>query len=300
MGQDTRSAVPSNVPAQRITDDEFRRFRDFLYRRTGLHFADGKRYFVDKRLLERMEATGCPSFQAYFALLRADPGPEVQLLINRFTVNETYFFREEHQFRTLVAELLPALTAHRPGAPIRIWSMPCATGEESYSIAIWLLEHWREVDRHEVEIIGSDIDTRTLDAAEAGYYGARALMRLSPDLVARYFEPVAVPPGSEAIYRIIGDLRQSVRFTRVNLVDPVATAAYRGFDIVFCRNLLIYFDDASRRLAAEALYDSLLPGGFLCLGHSESMGRISPLFETCRFPEAVVYRKPGAGAHGRS
>ena len=81
----------------------------------------------------------------------------------------------------------------------------------------------------------------------------------------------------------------------MNLVDPAEAASYRGFDIVFCRNLLIYFDDASRRLAAEALYDSLVPGGFLCLGHSESMGRISPLFETCRFPDAVVYRKPAEG-----
>ena len=295
-----RSRAPPGASVPRVSDDEFRRLRDFLYRRTGMHFADAKRYYVDKRLADRMAATGCASFQAYFARLRADTAGELQSLINAFTVNETYFIREEHQFRCMVSDLLPAIVARKqPGAPIRIWSVPCATGEESYSIAIWLLEHWPEVDRHEVEIVGSDIDTRTLQAAQAGLYGARSLMRLTPDLLARYFEEAGPQQvNGETARRIIPELRDSLRFTRVNLVDPAETAPYRGFDIVFCRNLLIYFDDASRRLAAEALYDSLLPGGFLCLGHSESMGRISPLFETCRFRDAVVYRKPAEGRRG--
>src|SRR4051794_20230002 len=132
--------APPGAAKPRITDDEFRRFRDFLYRRTGMHFAEGKRYYVDKRLEERINATNCTSFQSYFALLRSGTGGEMQRLINRFTVNETYFLREEHQFLCLVADLLPAVVARKPpDAPIRIWSVPCATGEETYSIAIWLL-----------------------------------------------------------------------------------------------------------------------------------------------------------------
>lgn len=282
----------------RITGDEFRRFRDFLYRHTGMHFPEGKRYYVDKRLAERIAATNSPSFQSYFALLRSGASNEMERLINRLTVNETYFLREEYQFRCLVADLLPAIAAHkRPDEGIRIWSLPCATGEETYSIAIWLLEHWAEVDRHEVEIIGSDIDTEVLRAAETGLYEARSLSRLSPALLARYFEPAGEGDDSGR-RRIIPALRDSVRFARVNLVNPAETAAGGEFDVVFCRNLLIYFDDASRRVAAENLYDCLAPGGYLCLGHSESMSRISSLFAVRRFPDAIVYQKPTAEGSG--
>jgi chemotaxis protein methyltransferase CheR len=272
-----------------ITDAEFLRFRDFFYRHTGIFFAENKRYYVDKRIEDRIAATDSPSFQSYFALLRAGQGgEEMKQLVSRFTVNETYFYREEHQFRCMSTSLLPAILAgRRRDRPIRIWSVPCSTGEEPYSIAMWLLENWPEVDRYDVEITGSDIDTDALRIAQAGTCGPRALMRLPSAVKARYFEQLA---GGH--WRLVHALRDSVQFTHVNLVDATQTAAYRGFDIVFCRNLLIYFDDASRRLAVENIYDCLAPGGFVCLGHSESMSRISPLFEVRRFPDAIVYQKP--------
>jgi chemotaxis protein methyltransferase CheR len=112
-------------------------------------------------------------------------------------------------------------------------------------------------------------------------------MRLSPDLIARYFHQL-----DDERWQILDDLRQSVSFSRVNLIDTRQTRAQGGFDVIFCRNVLIYFDDESRRVAAENLYDNLLPGGFICLGHTESMSRISPLFEICRYSDAIVYRKP--------
>lgn len=286
---------PFGSASARITDEEFLRFRDFFYRHTGIFFAENKRYYVDKRLEDRIAATEAPSFQSYFALLRADTaGEEMERLISRFTVNETYFYREDHQFRCLSGSLLPRIAAKkRRGQPIRIWSVPCSTGEEPYSIAIWLLENWAEVDLHEIEIIGSDIDAEVLRAAAEGLYGPRALMRLPPAIISRYFEPA----GSGS-YRVIPALRDSIRFTRANIIDPAQAMAYRGFDVIFCRNLLIYFDDASRRQAAENLYDCLSPGGYICLGHSESMSRISSLFQVRRFPEAIVYQKPGEGGGG--
>ena len=118
-------------------------------------------------------------------------------------------------------------------------------------------------------------------------------MRLSPALVEKYF----VPSGKDR-WRIVADLRDSVQFTPVNLVDPAETRRHGTFDVIFCRNVLIYFDDASRRLAAENLFESLAPGGFICLGHTESMSRISPLFEVRRFADAIVYQRPQGGAHG--
>jgi chemotaxis protein methyltransferase CheR len=283
----------SGSRAVRISSEEVERFCDFLYRRTGLSFSESKRYFIDRRLEERIAATGSPSFQAYFSLLRADADHEIEFLINSFTVNETYFYREDHQLRCMTSNLLGAIVEHRPpGSTIRIWSIPCSTGEEPYSIALWLMENWPQVDNYNVEIVGSDIDTRALRAAAEGIYGDRALMRLSRGIVDRYFKPVA-----DSKHEIDEGLRNSIEFTRANVIDPKDTARYRDFDLIFCRNVLIYFDDASRRQAAENLYDCLRPGGYICLGHSESMSRISPLFSVCRFPDAIVYQRPEAD-HG--
>ena len=277
-----------------MTEEEFQRLCDFLYRRTGMLFNEAKRYYVQRRVTERMDVTGATSFASYFARLRGDVRGEVEQFINAFTVNETYFYREDHQLQCLTTDLLrERLKTKARGETVRIWSVPCSTGEEPYSIAIWLLENWPQVDDHDVEIIGSDIDTDALEAASAGVYGKRALMRLSPDLVDRYFERL---DGDR--WRVLEDLRQSVRFSPVNLVDAAETRANGKFDVIFCRNVLIYFDDASRRTAAENLFENLAPGGFICLGHSESMSRISPLFEVCRYADAIVYQRPLEGARG--
>ena len=271
-----------------LTSDEFSRLAEFLYRRTGMVFTEAKRYYVERRISERMSATSSRSFTDYFAHLRGEERREVEELINAFTVNETYFYREDHQLTCLTTDLLDErVRAKRPGDTIRIWSAPCSTGEEPYSIAIWLLENWKDVDAYDIEIVGSDIDTDVLEAAAEGIFRKRALMRLSPELIARYFYEL-----DDERWRILDDLRQSVRFSRVNLIDTKQTRPQGRFDVIFCRNVLIYFDEESRRIAAENLYDNLLPGGFICLGHTESMSRISPLFEVCRYSSAIVYRKP--------
>jgi chemotaxis protein methyltransferase CheR len=279
--------------AVRISSEDVERFCDFLYRRTGMSFSGDKRYFIDRRLEERIAATASPSFQAYFSLLRADADHEIEYLINSFTVNETYFYREDHQLRCMTSSLLEGIIGQRPqGSTIRIWSIPCSTGEEPYSIALWLMENWPRVDNYNIEIVGSDIDTRALNAAAAGIYSDRALMRLPREIVDRYFKAVA-----EGRHEIDQGLRDSIEFTRANLIDTKDMTRYSNFDLIFCRNVLIYFDDASRRQAAENLYDCLRPGGYICLGHSESMSRISPLFSVCRFPDAIVYQRPEAD-HG--
>jgi chemotaxis protein methyltransferase CheR len=257
-------------------------------------FTEARRYFVERRVVERMAQTGAVSFASYFARLRGDLDGEIEKLINALTVNETYFYREDYQLACLTSDLLHERLKVKPrGEAVRIWSMPCSTGEEPYSIALWLLENWPQVDAHDVEIVGSDIDTKVLEAAREGLYGKRALMRLTPALIEKYF--TAEGPDS---WRILDDLRQSVRFTSANLVEREQMRPQGLFDVIFCRNVLIYFDDASRRVAAENLYENLAPGGYICLGHTESMSRISPLFEVCRFADAIVYRKPPDGSHG--
>jgi chemotaxis protein methyltransferase CheR len=237
-------------------------------------------------------------------ILLRSAGDEAESLINSFTVNETYFYREEHQLRCLSRALLPEIVARRgPGDLVRLWCAPCSTGEEPYSVAIWLLENWPLVDAYNIEIVGSDIDTRALAEAVQGVYGPRALSRLPAAVVSRYFEPPAFQPSPADLQavgdrRIIQDLRESVRFTPVNLVAAADMAAQGHFDIIFCRNVLIYFDDTSRRLAADNLYAALNPGGFLCLGHTESMTRISDRFALRRFADAIVFQRPQAGPYG--
>ena len=273
-----------------INDDEFFKFREFFYRKNGIQFESTKRYFVDKRLVERIEATSSGSFRNYFTMLRFQAsGEELQTLTNLMTVNETYFFREEYQFKCLVESLLPELVAKKePGSLLRIWSIPSSSGEEPYSIAIYLSEHWPDIHHWDVQIISSDIDTDVLERARAGRYSERSVQHLPTRYLQKYFKR----SGSE--YQICNEFRDVVEFTRINLTEPGDTRPYRDFDVIFCRNLLIYFDDLSRAKAAGVFYDALIPGGFICLGHSESMSRISPLFQVRKFPEAIVYQKPEA------
>lgn len=284
--------TPAGRSKLAITDADFQKFREFFYRKTGIHFDDNKRYFVDKRLVERIEATGSDDFRHYFVGLRFErDGRELQQLVNSMTVNETYFLRESYQFDCMTNNLLDELLRHKPrGERIRIWSIPSSTGEEPYSIAMQLLERWPGIEAHEVEIFSSDIDTTVLQAAQRGIYSQRSVANVPKAWLDRYFKPVG--NGEWAISR---DLVAAVEFSQVNLSNPADTARFRDIDLIFCRNLLIYFDDVSRRAAAEALYDALRPGGFVCLGHSESMSRITSLYKVRRFADAMVYQKPLTG-----
>ena len=272
-----------------IEEDDFQKFREFFYRKTGIHFDDSKRYFVDKRLIERMQATESDSFRSYFVTLRFQAnGGELQNLINAMTVNETYFFREEYHFQTMVRHMLPEIAQRkRSGDPIRIWSIPCSSGEEPYSMAIYLQEYWKDLDKYDVEILASDIDTDILNQARRGIYSKRSVQNMPPDVIHRYFKKI-----NDNEFHLNDDTRSAVEFTRINLTEAGDVRRLKKVDLIFCRNLLIYFDDVSRRTSAELFYDALNPGGFICLGHSESMSRISGLFKVRKFPESIVYQKP--------
>jgi chemotaxis protein methyltransferase CheR len=270
-----------------LTAEELRRVGDLIYRATGMTFGENKRYYIERRVADRVAKTGHGSTAAYLLTLPALPG-EMEMLVNAFTVNETYFYREEHQLRALGGAMLPEIVSNRrPGDLVRIWSLPCSSGEEPYSVAIWLLENWPMVDAWHIEIVGSDIDTTALAQAKIGRYADRALSRLPPAVRDRYFTPLRAQE-----WEIVDDLKESVEFRPVNLIDPMSMKRNGRFDVIFCRNLLIYFDDRSRRAAAERLFDSLNPGGYLCLGHTESMARISDRFELVRLDDAIVYRRP--------
>jgi chemotaxis protein methyltransferase CheR len=271
-----------------ISLEEFHKFSDFFYRKTGIQFTANKRYFVDKRLIERIQFTESGNFRNYFSLLRFEySAQEMQLLTNMLTVNETYFFREAYQFDCLVNSLLNEIMQRKaPGETIKIWSVPSSSGEEPYSIVLYLLERWPHINNYDVEIMSSDIDTNILQAARRGIFTDRSVQHLPATYLNKYFS------RHGADWQISQDIRDSVDFSRINLSDPADTRRFRNIDVVFCRNLLIYFDELSRRAAAETLFDAMIPGGFICLGHSESMSRISNLFDVRKFRDAIVYQKP--------
>jgi chemotaxis protein methyltransferase CheR len=272
-----------------ITQDDFEFFRDFFRRRTGIYFDDNKRYFVDRRLEARIAATEQLSCRQYLNLVQFQPSQaEFQTLVNLMTVNETYFYREDYQLKTMVDEVMDDVLKRKGlQRPLRIWSLPCSTGEEPYSIGIYLLENWPRIQQVDVEIIGSDINSEVVERCKQGIYSPYALRALPATLVQRYFTRL-----SDQEYRITDDLRGAIRFNVVNVADADQMRRQRDFDLVFCRNLLIYFDDAKRREAIENIYGAMNAGGYLFLGHSESMSRISALFKVASASSFLVYQKP--------
>ncbi|GAA4657007.1 protein-glutamate O-methyltransferase CheR [Kineococcus glutinatus] len=287
--------LTSPTTAEKIlTDAQFLRVREWVYRRTGIQFGDNKRYFVDKRVHACVQHHG-GDFNSWFLQLRAGGGQLAEQLVNELTVNETYFMREDHQFDSLVRTVMPRIAAARRAArddsPVRLLSLPCSTGEEPYSIALRLLEDWPGIATTDVEIVAADIDTRVLHQAQAGEYGPRSMHRVPPALRAKYFEKL---PADR--WRLSGDVREAIEFTTTNVCDTDLMRSFRAFDVVFCRNVLIYFDELSARRAAENLFGAMRPGGYLFLGHSESMSRISPIFEPVRIDDGIVYQRPAIGA----
>ncbi|GID28661.1 CheR family methyltransferase [Paractinoplanes brasiliensis] len=279
-----------------LSGADFERFREYFYKRTGIQFTESKRYFVDKRIETCIKQGGFAGFNAWFSALRLNDRPGLlQELINQLTVNETYFLREDYQFDSLLKTVLPDVLAARGGVnrmtgPVKILSLPCSTGEEPYSIALRLLEEWDQIEHVDVEIHGADIDSDVLERAAHASYGERSLQRVPMAWRAKYFAPAGA-----GRYRLDAGIRDAVTLHQVNVCDTPAMRSFRDFDVIFCRNVLIYFDELSSRRAAENLYGALRPGGYLFLGHSESMSRISPIFTPSRLPEGIVYQRPSGG-----
>jgi chemotaxis protein methyltransferase CheR len=285
--------APVGTASEGLTDANFERFREYFYLQTGIQFGPTKRYFVDKRVEACIRASGQDSFLAWFALVRMGKRPDlVEQMINRFTVNETYFLREDYQFDDLLTAVLPEVAAAhaRTGAPIRILSMPCSTGEEPYSIALRLLAEWPLIDKVDVQIHAADIDSDALAHGRRGTFGTRSMQKVPPATRRRFFTAVG-----ENSWQISADIRSAVEFRHINVCDTQQMRALVDFDVIFCRNMLIYFDELSSRRAAENLYGALRPGGYLFLGHSESMSRISPIFTPRRLAAGLVYRRPVSG-----
>jgi len=270
-----------------LHDDVFRLVRDAIYRRTGIWFTDASRYLLQKRLSPRARELSFDSFQKYFYFLQYDPRAdgEFDVIYDLVTTNETYFFREPAQFTAFVEEIVPELVSGKAVKKIRIWSAGCSSGEEPYSIAM-LLQEAGWFDRASFEIFASDLNQQVLARARKGHYREAAFRSTDPTLREKYFARQA-----DGSWHIADSIRNRVSFGRVNLYDEARVAVLGSLDVIFCRNVIIYFDDASKKSVVRNFYNRLLDGGYLLLGHSESLISLSTEFKLKHLKNDMVYQK---------
>jgi chemotaxis protein methyltransferase CheR len=270
---------------------QFDLLRGLIYQSLGLHFEESKTDFLEKRVEKRMATLRIAGVDDYLFHLRFldAKGEEMQALANLITTNETYMFREFEQLQGFADHCLPEAIAareRRRERALRVWSAGCSSGEEAYTLAIILREVMHDADRWDLEVVATDVDEVRLGMARAATYGARSVKDVPEAYAARHLEDL----GAEQ-YRVRAETRRLVDVRHLNLQERARMRSMRGFDFVFCRNVLIYFDDASRRAVVDHLYQSLNPGGFVFLGHSESVGRISTAFKLKRLGPHLVYFK---------
>jgi chemotaxis protein methyltransferase CheR len=216
---------------------------------------------------------------------------EMDLLLNEIAVGETCFFRNPLQLAGLQRLVLPSIAAAKEKSlyrHLRLWSAGCSTGEEAYTLAMILMEEAPRLLRGlTFEIVATDLNDRSLQRAQEGIYGNYALRNVPPEILRRYFEPIA----GTTQYRVRDEVRKHVKFSRVNLLDDSRMVFIRSLDVIFCRNVLIYFDDASKKRVIQHFHNNLLPHSYLFLGHAESLFGVHDGFQLVRFPGAMAYMK---------
>ncbi len=273
-----------------LSVDQFQKLSQHIYQKLGLYFDDKKIYFLKTRVARRMAALGIDKAQDYvFMVAYADPeGVEMQALANLITTNETYMFREYEQLQAFANHCLPEVLdakQARGQKTLRIWSAGCSSGEEPYTLAMILQEIFPQAQSWDCSIVATDIDENMLQKVEAARYGARSVN----DVPAEYRKKYLMAVGDEYVVR--PRTAALVETMHLNLHDRMAMRAMRGFDFIFCRNVLIYFDDQSRKSVVDHFYNALNPGGYVFLGHSESIGRVTTAFKLKRFENHLVYGK---------
>ncbi|HVT43707.1 MAG TPA: protein-glutamate O-methyltransferase CheR [Thermoanaerobaculia bacterium] len=270
-----------------LPDDVFRMLRDAIYKRSGLYFADSSKYLIQKRLSPRARELNFDSFQKYFYFLQYDPRSEGEFdqIFDLVTTNETYFFREPAQLDAFILEIVPELVRRKEKGKIRIWSAGCSSGEEPYTIAM-LLSEQGYYDRANFEIFASDINQQVLARARKGQYRENAFRATPPAVREKYFVQ-----EQENVWRINDAIRNRVSFGRLNLYDQARVSLLGHLDLIFCRNVIIYFDDASKRVVVSNFHNRLVDGGYLLLGHSESLISLSTEFKLRHLKHDMVYQR---------
>ena len=285
-------SAPTKSSTIQMSEPQFTRLRDIIYTRSGISFQPNKKYILESRLGRRLNELNIDSYDEYITFLTIGPyrDDEFQEMFNRITINETSFFRNGPQLDVFERVALPKLIEQKSRTKrLRIWSAACSSGEEPYTLAMMVHRtlgirgaDWR------IEILGTDISQKVLDVASAGVYSNYSMRSTAPTILNKYFKV----EGQNHV--LDPTIRQMVSFEKHNLKDRLGAKRHGIFDVIFCRNVMIYFDEDMKKSVVSTFEDMLDPNGWLFIGHSETLGGISTGFEAQPYPEGFCYRKPGA------
>ncbi|MFC1856394.1 CheR family methyltransferase [Thermodesulfobacteriota bacterium] len=275
-----------------MSEYEYLKLRDFINEFSGLYFDDTSKFFLEKRLNNRLQLHQFTSFEDYYFFLKYDrkKEEEISAIAEVLTTNETYFFREEPQLKAFTEEILPEIKKEYEAKGIRdlrIWSAGCSTGEEPYTLAMLIKETGLFEDWN-IEIFGSDISLRVLKTARNGVYSRSSFRATKQEYIDRYFTPI----GDGDQHRINDEIRSMITFGQLNMIDSVKASTIDAMDIIFCRNVIIYFDKDTKKKVIEMFHERLKECGFLFLGHSETLMNISNKFVLRHYTHDMVYQKP--------
>ncbi len=272
----------------KMSEEEFKLLSDLIYNYCGLTFTGSQKILFQKRVKSRVEKLRLSSFKEYYQFLKYDPKREEELkvLVDLLTVNETYFFREPAQFDALINFVLPEISKNTPTKHIKIWSAACSTGAEPYTIAILLKEKKPLDESWRVEIIGTDISISALEEARKGIYTEAAFRTTPPEYKKKYFTKTP-----EGYYKISDEIKRMVSFRYLNLLNKTQMSLMKNIHVIFCRNVLIYFDLEAKKKVVESFYQSLVKGGYLFIGQSESLFKVTNLYKLVPTSKVLLYKK---------
>ncbi len=276
--------TPQGVLA--ISDEEFEFFRSIVYEESGIDLSDKKKALLQARLTKRLRELRIRTYHEYIGHLKSHFHDEIEHFINCITTNKTEFFREGGHFEFLRTTVLPAYEREKRRR-IRIWSAGCSTGEEPYTIAIVLLDYFDGRALPDVKILATDIDSRVLETAKAGTYKAESVHMIGLDMLRRYF--YRGTGENQGLFKVKHDVRRLISFRRLNLLDE-SYPMKNTFDIIFCRNVIIYFDKDTQNALFAKFHRYLADDGYLFMGHSEALIGRSSLFQ---LKTNAVYEKSG-------
>ena len=273
-----------------ISDNDFELIRDFIYNVCGMYFHTSKKYFLENRLMRRMEAIGVKTCQDYTRLLKTPQGSgELKYLLDEITTNETYFFRNIAQLAAFENILLPEIVAIKNKMEfrkLRIWSAASSSGEEAYTMAMILLEKRSTLLKDWIiEIVGTDINETVLSQAREGIYNAYSVRNV-PDAYRRKY--IREDNGR---FILSPEVKKGVTFNKLNLYEDSKMVFMKSFDFIFSANVLIYFDAASKSKVVQHFYNNLQPYGYFFVGQSESLHGVNDKFKTFHFPSGFCYKK---------
>ncbi len=287
----TLSPTLSLRKAPSISDEEFRKLRDFIYSKCGIFVDDKRKYLFETRFGPRLNALGAKSFSEYFQILTLSPDKDKELasLFEMVTTNETSLYRDTKQLDGVRASILSKIIKEQRAKgkfELSVWSAGCSSGEEPYTLSILLHEELGpELRKWRIAITGVDLSPAMVAKAKAGVYQEYAFKTTPEDIKKKYFTPVV---GGLKVTDSVASL---TCFQSMNLNDAAATKRIPKSHLVFCRNVIIYFDEAMKKKVVSSFYDNLLPGGVLILGHSETLHKISAAFKPMMLPGAMAYEK---------